>query len=84
MKDITDENVLFEIHHLTMAYKAVQQEEIPKSSPYKQDEPTVSYSCIIGDLQPIMLCSFRHHPFVNCFTIAHSRDLIFENTIQST
>lgn len=43
MKDVTDENILSEIHHLTMAVKAAQLEEFPDSYTDRIDVEAVSF-----------------------------------------
>ena len=43
IKEITDEKILNEIHHLAMAFTAAQLEESPDSSPNRQDNQTVSF-----------------------------------------
>lgn len=42
MKEVTDENILSEIHHLTMAFKAAQLEELPDSYTDRMDVQAVS------------------------------------------
>lgn len=43
MKEVTDENILSEIHHLTMAFKTAQLEELPGSySDTRMDVQAVS------------------------------------------
>lgn len=47
MKEVTDENILSEIHHLTMAFKAAQLEEFPDSYTDKLDVQAVSFGFFV-------------------------------------